>query len=164
MSMAKSTAFWAVSDPSVPTPIVLIIAAPPLALGVARERPLLGDVGVLPVPDRDRSPERRADDHGKDDPPRPALGDVDDGVAEPGRDCQEDGPLDCDPAGHARPFVRWRRPSLNRAGARRQARRYGMMTARPSHSQTRPSSFQAPVAGSAWPSPCAPRRTAPMSR
>src|SRR2546421_13024636 len=104
MSIAKSTAFWAVSDPFVPTPIALIIAALPLALGVARERPLLRDVGVLPVPDRDRSPERGADDHGEDDPPRPALRDVDDGVAEPGRDGEEDGPLDCDPAVHARPF------------------------------------------------------------
>src|SRR6478672_5351486 len=108
MSMAKSTAFCAVSDPSVPTPM---ITALPLALGVAREGALLRHLGVLAVPDGDRTAERRGDDHSEDDPARPAVRDLHHGVAEhPGND-EEDQPLDCDACVHASG-----RASLNRAG------------------------------------------------
>src|SRR3954466_593163 len=102
MSMAKSTAFWAVSEPSVPTPIALITASP-LAFRVAGERALLRHLRVLAVPHRDRATDRRRDDHAEDDPTGPTLGHVHDRVAEDARDDEEDDPLDCDSRVHACP-------------------------------------------------------------
>src|SRR5437762_6856476 len=119
MSMAKSTAFCAVADPSVPTPIALITASP-LAVGVAPERALLRHLRVLPVPDRDRATERRGHDHAEDHPSRPALGHVDYRIAEHRRDREEDDPLDCDSRVHA-----VLRASLDRARAPAQTRLCG---------------------------------------
>src|SRR5256885_14700371 len=113
MSMAKSTAFCAVSVPSVPTPM---ITALPLALGIARERALLRHLRVLAVPDRDGATERGADDHAEDDPAGPAVRHLHDGVAEHRRDYEEDEPLDCDARVHGACA------SLDRAGAPAQTR------------------------------------------
>src|SRR6476620_4421664 len=100
MSMAKSTAFCAVSEPSVPTPIALITASP-LAVGVSCEPALLRHLRVLAVPDRDGAADRRQDDHAEDHPTGPALGDLHDGVAEHDRNHEEDEPLECDSLIHA---------------------------------------------------------------
>src|SRR5439155_22037177 len=107
MSIAKSTAFCAVSEPSVPTPIVVIIGLP-LAVGVAGECALLRDLRVLAVPDRDRAADRRGDDHAEDHPAGPTLGHVHDGVPEYGRSDEEDEPLYCDSRVHACPRCRLR--------------------------------------------------------
>src|SRR5439155_2104385 len=104
MSIAKSTAFCAVSEPSVPTPIVVIIGLP-LAVGAAGEGALLRDLRVLAVPDRDRAADRRTDDHAEDHPAGPTVGHVHDGVTEHGRDGKEDDPLDCDSRVHACPLL-----------------------------------------------------------
>src|SRR4051812_12141990 len=122
MSMAKSTAFCAVSDPSVPTPM---ITALPLAVRVARERALLRHLRVLAVPDGDRAAERGADDHAEDNPAGPTVRDLHDGVAEDRRDDEEDQPLDCDAHVHdwpARESKSRRTPSANAVSRLRRRR------------------------------------------
>src|SRR3954452_118829 len=108
MSMAKSTAFCAVSVPSVPTPMIMAL---PLALGVAGEGALLRHLRVLAVPDGDRTAERRGDDHAEHDPAGPAVRYLHDRVAEDRGDDEEDQPLDCDACVHACAGA-----SLNRVG------------------------------------------------
>src|SRR3954462_6823955 len=143
MSMAKSTAFCAVSDPSVPTPM---ITALPLAVRVARERALLRHLRVLAVPDGDRAAERGADDHAEHDPAGPAVRHLHDGVAEHRRHDEEDPPLDCDACVHD-----CLRASLKRGGPRTQTPSYAAANRR--HSAGIPLSGRAPRSRKPMPDP-----------